>query len=151
MYFIDKLKNEYGNKKMDIFVDMDGVIAEYELNKPLDFKNKRPLYSNINVLRELSLIDNFTLHILSICKRNYQIEEKNEWLDNYAPFFKKENRVIISKESSPLFSSKELKCNYLKQINDKEIMVIDDDNGILKYLHEEIKDIILFQDSSLID
>lgn len=155
MYFLNKIKKEYENDKLIIFVDMDGVIADYEINKPLDFKNKRPIYINIKMFQKLSLIENIELHILSICKKNYQIAEKNQWLDKYASFFINENRTIISKENNPDLTSKELKYNFLKTfvLNNKaeKIMLIDDDNEILKYISRKTDDIILFQDSSIID
>ena len=103
----------------------------------------------------MSLLNNVELNILSICKKNSQIDDKNDWLDTFAPFFKSENRIIISKENNPNISSKELKCNYLKnyilQNNHKKIIVIDDDNDILFYLSKNLNEIILYQDSSIID
>lgn len=78
--------------------------------------------------------------------------EKNNWLDKYAPFFDKSNRNILSKETYPNFSSKELKANFLRGlIKDKQIVLIDDDNGILKHVRKEVEEIILFQDSELVD
>lgn len=152
MYFIEKIKKNFKNKELIVFVDMDGVIADYEFGKSLDFKHKRPLMTNINTLKQLSLLDNVEICILSICKTEAQIYDKNNWLNKYAPFFKK--RIIISKESNPNLSSKDLKCNYLKKYilnTKKEILIIDDDNEILKYLEQNIKNIYLYQDSSIID
>ncbi|MBO5376006.1 MAG: hypothetical protein J6A52_04060, partial [Bacilli bacterium] len=115
-------------------------------------KNKRPLTTNINTLKKINTLTNIELHILSICRKDYQIKEKNDWLDKYAPFFKKEKRTIISKESNPKYQSKELKANYLKSLNKKEqIICIDDDNDVLKHIHIELPNIILYQDSELID
>ena len=133
MYFVNKIKNEYKKEKLIIFVDMDGVISDYEIGVPIDFKNKRPIYTNIKTLKKLSLITNVELHILSICKKDLQIQEKNEWLDKYAPFFEYKNRTIISKENTNI-SSKELKCNFLKEFilthESEKIILIDDDNKI---------------------
>lgn len=75
------------SKHIDIFFDMDGIIASYDFGKLLDFKNKRPLTSNIDIIRKVSLLDNVLIHILSVCRKNYQIDEKNAWLDKYATFF----------------------------------------------------------------
>jgi uncharacterized protein YdeI (YjbR/CyaY-like superfamily) len=33
---------------------MDGVLADYEVGKPLNFKDKRPLFSNIKKIEELT-------------------------------------------------------------------------------------------------
>ncbi len=154
MYFKDLIINKYDNKELMIFVDMDGVIADYEFKKKLDFKNKRPLKTNINILEEISKLKNVELFVLSICKENYQINEKKDWLDKYAPFFIENNRIVISKESNPNMSSKELKYEILKEIikkSNKKIIVIDDDNEILMYLASKLDKIDLYQDSSIID
>lgn len=155
MYFVDKIKNDYSDKKLIIFVDMDGVIADFEAFKPLDFLNKRPIKTNINTLKEVSKLKNVELHILSICKLDKQINEKNIWLDNYASFFKYQNRHIISKETFSGIKSKDLKCDFLKNFiikkSDELIILIDDDNDILKYINDKLDNVILFQDSSIVD
>lgn len=156
MYFIEKIKDIIQDKHTKVFVDMDGVIADYNFNHKLDFKTKRPLFTNINTLKELSLIPNVQLFILSICRFEKEIEDKNKWLDKYAPFFIKDNRIIISKDVNKIYSSKEIKLNYLKEIIDSScndiVVLIDDDNDILKYLNENLSNkILLFQDSSIID
>ncbi len=150
MYFINLINEKYKNEKLDIYVDMDGVIAEYEIGK-FDFLNRRPLINNINIFKKLSANKNITLNILSICREDFQIDEKNIWLDKNAPFFK--HRNVISKESHPGKSSKELKYEFLKNIpqKDNKIIFIDDDNDIIKYVHNNLDNIIVFQDSSLID
>ena len=114
MHFIDLIKKISIDEEVILFVDMDGVIASYDVGRPYDFKNKRPLKNNINIFREIAKLDRVSLHILSVCRENYQIEEKNEWLDINAPFFEKENRVILPKEDSIYKISSELKLNYLK-------------------------------------
>lgn len=139
------------NKKIILYVDMDGVIADYEVGKPFDFINKRPLIERIEKLEIISNMPNVEMHILSLCKKDSEIYEKNAWLDKYAPYFKRENRVIISKESN-VGSSKELKSNYLKNLkSDGVIIMIDDDNDILYTLMHEAKNVVIFQDSVLVD
>lgn len=152
MHFIDLIKKISIEEEVILFVDMDGVIVSYDVGRPYDFKNKRPLKNNINIFREIAKLDRVSLHILSVCRENYQIEEKNEWLDINAPFFEKENRVILSKEDSIYKISSELKLNYLKNYKtDKKIVFIDDDNSVLSVVNKELKNIILFQDSELVD
>ncbi|MBE6147366.1 MAG: hypothetical protein E7168_03405 [Firmicutes bacterium] len=152
MHFYSLIEELVKNKKVRIYVDMDGVIASYDIGKPYDFDKKRPLTTNINLLRKISELDKIELFILSICKKNFQEKEKNDWLDIYAPFFKKENRIILSKERYPGITSKELKANYLKQLNcSEQLVLIDDDNQILFHVREQVSDIILFQDSELVD
>lgn len=152
MHFYQIIENLSKERKLLIFVDMDGVIASYDIGKPYDFDKKRPLITNINTLKRLNSLENCELYILSICKKDYQIKEKNDWLDLNAPFFKKESRIIISKENSSITESGILKANYLNNLNTKnQIILVDDDNKVLKIVKEKVKDIILFQDSELID
>lgn len=76
MYFLNKIKEISKDNKVAIFVDMDGVITDFDLNKALDFKNKRPIITNINTLSEISNLNNTRLYILSVCVKDYQIKEK---------------------------------------------------------------------------
>ena len=152
MHFYNLIKDLSNKKDLIMFVDMDGVIASYDAGKPLDFPNKRPLMDNIKKFEEISNLSNVELHILSICRKDFQIEEKNTWLDKYAPFFNKENRNILSKETYTKFSSPELKANYLNSIKtNKQVVLIDDDNSVLKKVMESVPGIIVLQDSELID
>lgn len=65
-------------------------------------------------------------------------------------FFEKDKRAIISKKNNYYFSSRKL--NYLKSLHSKEqIVFIDDDNEVLKTIYNELKIIILYQNSELID
>ena len=151
-YFYDLISNQAEKEKIDLFVDMDGVIASYNFGMPLNFKTKRPLVTNINTLKEVSQIKNVNLYILSVCRENYQIKDKNDWLDKYAPFFKKENRIILSKEKITNTSSPNMKLNYLKNHKTSNKMIlIDDDNQVLSTIGKELDNITLYQDSELID
>lgn len=154
MYFTKKIKLKYKDEQLIIFVDMDGVIADYQFQEPLNFKNKRPIKTNIATFEQLSKLPNIELYILSICKKEYQVAEKKEWLNKYAPFFKEENIIIIFKDNNNQ-SSKNLKHDFLKRFSLKEtkkqIILIDDDNEILKYISKKLTSIHLFQDSSIID
>ncbi len=85
------------------------MIASYDFGKPFNFKNKKPLTVNIKILGQLCNLKNIELH-----RFNNEVNEKNEWLNKYPPFFEKDDRTIISKESYPNYSSKEL--NYLKSL-----------------------------------
>ena len=150
MHFLDVIKN-LNLDHVDIFFDMDGVIACYDIGKPYGFLDKRPLVSNIDTIYEISKLDNVSVYILSICRTDSQIDEKNKWLDKFAPFFMKDNRNILSKETFPNTSSKDLKANFLKNFNKSNVILVDDDNEILHYVHSVCPNIILFQDSELID
>lgn len=152
MYFYNVIKELAKKQEIIMYVDMDGVISSYDIGKPLNFATKRPLTENINKLKQISKIQNVELYILSICKKDFQIDEKNVWLDKYAPFFKKENRIIISKENKDIISSSQIKADYLKNIvTNKQIVFVDDDNEILKTVLKTTENVIVFQDSELID
>lgn len=152
MYFYNLIKDIAIEKEILLFVDMDGVLASYDVGKPLDFLNKRPLQDNINKIKKVGEISNVELHILSICRKDFQIEEKNIWLDKFAPFFKKENRMIISKENVEGKSSPELKADYLNNIKtSKQKVLLDDDNLVLHHVMKSVDGIIVLQDSELID
>ncbi len=148
MKIVEEIEKYALDKKVKLYVDMDGVIAEYDFGKPLDFLNKRPLLNNIKLLEEISQVKNVDIHILSICKKDFEIKDKNVWLDNHAPFFTKNNRHIISKETYKDTSSADLKINFLNSQDGFKIL-IDDDNDILKKVSKNVKDIVLYQDSSL--
>lgn len=152
MYFYNLISNLAENEVIDLFIDMDGVISSYNFGMPLDFKNKRPLKTNINTLEKVSKIENVNLHILSVCRKDNEVQIKNEWLDINAPFFKKENRNVLSKETYTGFSSAELKLDFLKRYNtSNKIILVDDDNHVLSTISKELDNIILLQDSELID
>ena len=141
------------DRKIKLYVDMDGVIADYVVGVAAEFDKKRPLYSSIAKLEEISKMDNVEMFILSVTRMDEGFEEKNIWLDKYAPFFKKENRVILSRESNDFKSSSSLKSDFIKTVEAGEstIVVIDDDPIILKTLKETRDDIILLKDTALVD
>lgn len=152
MYFYNLIKDLTKDKETVIFVDMDGVIAAFDFGKPLEFDKKRPLYTNIKTLEKINELPNVELKILSACRTDNQIEEKNVWLDKYAPFFVKENRNILSRESHGNQPSNETKCDFLSSLDDnRQIVIIDDDILVLRTVHGKLKNIICFQDSELID
>lgn len=150
MYLENYLK-QFNKKNIKIFVDMDGVIVDYEVGNLSRYDLKRPLYTSLKKLEEISKLSNIELYILSISKTNLGVKEKNIWLDKYAPFFKKENRIIISKENGDGSSSKELKSNYLKTIDGEVNILIDDDPSILKEVKNNNKNIYLLKDTALVD
>lgn len=144
---------KYSDKTIDIYVDMDGVIAEYDIGN-FDYNTIRPLQSNIKRIKEL-IDNNINVKILTICKNNKIVEEKIVWIQKYMPFFDINNVIFISKEDEKYsgLSSKELKSEFLKSnINYDNInIVVDDDNEIIKYIIKNNENIIVFQVSSWIN
>lgn len=150
MYLKEFLK-QYNNK-IKLYIDMDGVIADYDFGIPKDYDKKRPLYDSIKKLEQISKLDNIELYILSITRMTNGRQEKNTWLDKYVPFIKKENRIIISREENDFESSSILKARYINNLKTTDtIIVIDDDPRVLKEINNLNKNIILLKDTVLVD
>lgn len=136
MKFYETLE-KYKDKEINLIVDMDGVLAEYDIGN-FDYAAIRPLKSNIKRIEQLLERQNISITILTICKNDQIILEKKNWFKKYMPFFNTENIVFISKEKEENqgVPSKDLKANYLQKNtnNDSINIVIDDDNEIVKYL-----------------
>lgn len=152
MYFKEYLK-QYENKKVKLFVDMDGVIVDYDFGVARDYDKKRPLYDSIKKLEEVSKLPNIELYIFSATRYTEGFEQKHWWLDTYAPFFKRENRIIISREANNMEESSILKAKYLQNYkrDDSVLIVIDDDPKNLADILKLNKDVILLKDTVLID
>lgn len=152
MFFEEEIK-KLGDNKIKIFVDMDGVIADYNVGYARDYHQKRPLTSNIEKLEKVSKMENVEMHILSVARLNVGVEEKNIWLDEVAPFFKKENRNIIPREENGFMAAKDLKLLFMKNLekDGSIIVVIDDDPQILHEMQTTFKDIVLYKDTVLVD
>lgn len=152
MYLKDFLE-QFNDKKIKLFVDMDGVIADYIFGSAQDYDKKRPLYDSINKLEIISKMSNVELYILSATRYSSGFEQKNYWLDTYAPFFKKENRIIISREENNMIASSILKAEYLANYerDGSVLILIDDDPKNLKDVRKLSDDVILLKDSVLVD
>ena len=134
---IQNIKNNKDKEKTQYSINISNISIEREEKNILDF-----YYSK-----------NVELFILSATKRNEEIDQKEYWLDQYAPFFHKENRIILSREANDMMETSVLKAEYLQNYkrDDSLIMVIDDDPKNLKDIHKYNEDIILLKDTVLID
>ena len=152
MYLKEYLE-QFGDKKIKLFVDMDGVIADYIFGSAKDYDKKRPLHDSISKLEKISKMENVELYILSSTRYSSGIEQKNWWLDNYASFFKPENRIIISREANNMRDSSTLKAEYLSNYkrDNSVLILIDDDPKNLKDVQKLNEDIVLLKDTVLID
>ena len=152
MYFKSKI-DEFKNDRLKIFVDMDGVVADYDIGTDLDYSIKRPLYSNIKQIEEISHYNNIELYILSITRHNEGINQKQVWLDKYMPFIKKENRIILSREENEMKRSRYIKTEYLKEIisDEYKIILIDDDPTVIDEIRDNCPSIITMKDTVLVD
>lgn len=150
MFFKEELEKIEGN--IELYIDMDGVIADFDVGNPKDYDKKRPLKDSITKLEEISKMPNVNMHILSITRMSSGIEEKNNWLDKFAPFFKKENRIIISREENNFENSADLKTDYLKNHLIKgTTILVDDDIRIIDKIKEEVPEVLLYKDTCLVD
>ena len=151
--YLKEYLSQYEGKNIKLYVDMDGVIADYIVGEAEKFDQKRPLYSSISKLEEISKMENVELFVLSISRMDEGVEQKQGWLDKYAPFFKKENRVIIPRESNDFKSSSELKSQFMKDIqrDNSVIVLIDDDPRILFAVKDICPDVVLLKDTVLVD
>ncbi|MBR2712324.1 MAG: hypothetical protein IKE73_01295 [Bacilli bacterium] len=151
--FIKEFLEQYKDKKIKLFVDMDGVIADYIFEAANEYDKKRPLYNNLKKIEEVSKMFDIELYIFSATRYSEGIEQKHYWLDKYAPFFKKENRIIISREEHNMEKSAILKAEYLKNFerDGSILIVIDDDPRNLKAIRSLNEDVILLKDTALVD
>lgn len=153
MTIFEILKN-LGKQKVDMYVDMDGVVADYDVGVPAKYDEKRPLVSVLSKLEEISKMPNVKLNILSVTRMSEGIEQKNKWLDKFAPFFKKENRNILSREKYN-FEKKaiDLKYEFITGLEQKDtkIIFIDDDPSILRKIDENCEGILLLKETTFID
>ena len=105
--FYNKIKNICNeNKKVAMFIDMDGTIVEYYVypegsilnTSKGKFADAEPVSVVIDNLRKISELKNVDLYILSYSKSTNIAEEKKEWLLKNVGFIKEENWIIINKE-----------------------------------------------------
>ena len=140
------------NKKEDMYIDMDGTIAEYHLYNPEEISRKmeeeylknEPLKNVIDVLEEISKINNIEMYILSLSKTKKITEKKKIWLKKYVPFIKEENWIILTKEIGEYSNENR---NEIKGKNielrqkdyDKSIM-LDDEQVVLREAKKILND-----------
>lgn len=140
------------NKKVDMYIDMDGTIAEYHLYNPEEISIKmeeeylknEPLKNVIDVLEEISKINNIEMYILSLSKTKKITEKKKIWLKKYVPFIKEENWIILTKEIGEYSNENR---NEIKGKNielrqkdyDKSIM-LDDEQVVLREAKKILND-----------
>lgn len=152
MFIIEELK-KYNNEKLAIFVDMDGVVADYKFGEGTNIKNnvegvylnKRPIKTSIDIIKKINEEISDNVYILSSCYFKEQSDEKNKWLDKNMPFIKNNKRIFVM--SNDFDSRKKLKIEYLKQYlnanSDEKIVLIDDTHEILFLAIKEFGDNVI--------
>lgn len=151
--FINKIKGICEkNKRVAMFVDMDGTINEYEvysektLSEQMEdrYMDTAPVQPIIDALKEINDIPNIDLYILSLSRTNNLTEKKKLWLEKYIDFIPKTNWVILTKENGEY--NKENR-DFIKSLKMKEklneydhFIFLDDDHKILKGASETFKE-----------
>ncbi len=151
--FIDKIKEiSKNNKKVAIFVDMDGTIVEYRIfgdeekliKAHESLLNEKPVLPIIEILKEINNIENIDLYILSLSKNSKIKEEKKEWLRKYVSFIKPNNWIILNKEEGEYNSENRDYIKYIqieKKMNEYDYeILLDDDHKILKTTKKNLQD-----------
>ncbi len=158
MYFYNYVKNLNG--KVNIYIDMDGVVADfdaisYEKNKHTDnvYLEKRPIKTTINILKEVSTLPNVTLYILSCTKYERQINGKLLWLEENMNFIDKDKINIISREINNNEKSHIIKKEFLKSNIDNNAtnIVIDDSHQVIDEIMYGELDITPLHITSILD
>ena len=162
--FEEKIKNICKeNKKVAMFIDMDGTITEFEVypeelvtqNMNNGYSKYEPLEYIINILKEVNKIPNIDLYILTLSRNSKIVDEKKNWLRKHVNFIKEENWILINKE---LGEYDKTNRNIIKaeKINEKMneydySILLDDDHKILKEAQKMLKNkISVFHISSAI-
>jgi 5'(3')-deoxyribonucleotidase len=139
---INKICEE--NKRVAMFIDMDGTINVYNVYPEEIVKQKmqeeysetEPAQYIIDILKDISKISNIDLYILSLSKSVKITKEKKDWLKKYVPFINEENWIIITKELNEYSSENRdiVKAHKIKDLENKYdyFILLDDDHKILK-------------------
>ncbi len=154
MYFINELKKikKENSSNIAMFIDMDGVVADYrfgegkniENNVPGTYQNKRPISTAINIIKEVNNTFDFDMYILSSCRHDEQAIEKSNWLEKNMPFIDKKHQLFVV--SNTFEDRKMLKINKIKEImenNYNKVIMIDDTHDILFLAIKELGDKVI--------
>lgn len=149
------------NKRVAMFIDMDGTINEYivfsedTVVKEMEdnYIYISPLPTVLKGLEEISNISNIDLYILSLSRTKSLTQIKKEWLKKYVSFIPEENWIILTKETGDYTNENrnEIKAMKMQEYVDYDhLILLDDDHNILKQtsnvLHNKVN---VFHISSL--
>ena len=148
-----KFLEENKDKKIALFSDMDGVIAQFEFDYDNSivndhdgsfFLNKEPINTVINFYRELKKYDNLDFYILSACSYEHQAVSKSKWLEQYAPFFEKDKQIYVVKETVKYNkdNKSDIKTQFIdnkvKECNYDYVLYFEDEYGMLRKAHKKL-------------
>lgn len=154
---LKKFVSENSDKKIALFSDMDGVLAELEFdyedlihtNGEGHFLTRKPLKRIIDKLNELTIYSNLDFFIISACSFDNQAKDKSMWLRKYAPFFKEDKQIFVVKETVKYTpeNKSEIKTEYIDKILKEKkydfVIYVEDEYLMLRKAHKKLKDKIL--------
>ena len=139
------------NKKVAMFIDMDGTIVEYVIygsekeliNSKNNFLDAEPINIVIDKLRKINKIENIDLYILTLAKTTRIEQEKKEWLKNNVEFIDEKRWIIINKEKNEYNKENRdyIKAKKMEEklANYDSLIFLDDDHKILKKAKSELE------------
>lgn len=124
--------------KINIFVDMDGVLAVYDKDVVEKMYNEnfflnRPVQKgNLKLVKNLINDKNLNVYILSslLADSEFILDEKNQWLDKYLPELPIENRIFVP-EGMAKSTFIETRLSGLK--NSKNVLIDDYTVNLIKW------------------
>lgn len=114
------------NKKIRLFVDMDGTVAKFNpvakteaLYEKGYFQNLEPMTNMVeavkNIVRSSGIIE---VYILSAClDSKYAMSEKNAWLNKYLPEINEQHRIFCEYGKS--------KATYIQELRETDVLLDD--------------------------
>lgn len=128
---------DYFNHK-NIFMDMDGVLASYQVLKSLDGKLDfvngerflhlppvQPIIDKVKILYEKG----HNIYILSAIPNCFAYKEKNIWLDKHTPFIDRKDRFFVNSGRHKAEMLRDL-AHYLK-LRKRDITMVEDTHETL--------------------
>lgn len=128
---------EYFTNK-NIFLDMDGTIAEYQTITPyqniVDYVNSDIFKRSLPVIPIIDALKNSfkesTFYILSVSPNSICNNDKTEWLKKYAPFISEKNVFFVGRQDKKV--STLLQILKKLKIHTRDCMYIDDMHSMIK-------------------
>lgn len=146
------------DKKIALFSDMDGVIAQFEFDyhnkiandaEGIFFDDKIPIKTVINFFNSLTKYDNLDFYILSACNNVKQTNSKKSWLAKYAPLFKEDKQLYVVKEITKYTkdTKADIKTSFMvdkvEEYQYDYVLYFEDEYTMLKKAHSKLGDKII--------
>jgi 5'(3')-deoxyribonucleotidase len=127
-------------KKVIIYCDMDGVLADFDKVKnavaiyktePNFFYDLEPINENVNAIKKLIAKD-YLVKILSKSPHEKADSDKRKWLEKYLPEIKDENIIFARPHETKISFVNELEKSFSLLLDDyeKNIQEWRNENGI---------------------